>query len=88
MWIKAEANYKPSVVDTATSRIYNYIRRNIHQEQHEDDEGNMLTGWVYEERKISKENWELYKAIERNSANIDYIAMMADIEIEDGEDDE
>lgn len=88
MWITAEANYKPDAIDTATSRIYNYIRRNIHQEQHEDDEGNILTVWMYEEKKISKENWELYKAIERNSANIDYIAMMADIEIEDGEDDE
>lgn len=88
MWITAEANYKPDAIDTATSRIYNYIRRNIHQEQHEDDEGNMLTVWVYEEKKISKENWELYKIIERNSANIDYIAMMTDIEIEDGEDNE
>lgn len=88
MWIMAEANCKPDTIDTATSRIYNYIRRNIHQEQHEDDEGNMLTVWVYEEKKILKENWELYKTIERNSANIDYIAMMTDIEIEDGEDNE
>lgn len=88
MWITAEANCKPDTIDTATSRIYNYIRRNIHQEQHEDDEGNMLTVWVYEEKKILKENWELYKTIERNSANIDYIAMMTDIEIEDGEDNE
>ena len=88
MWIKAEANYEPNAVDTTTSRVYNYIRKNIHQEQREDDDGNILTVWVYEEKKISKENWELYKAVERNSANIDYIAMMTDVEIEDGEDNE
>lgn len=88
MWITAEANYKPNTVDIATSKVYNYIRRNIHQEQREDDEGKIYTVWVYEEKKISKENWELYKAVERNSANIDYIAMMTDVEIEEGEDDE
>ena len=37
MWVTAEANYKPNTVDTTTSKVYNYIRRNIHQEQHEDD---------------------------------------------------
>lgn len=88
MWITSEANYKPNTVDIATSKVYNYIRRNIHQEQREDDEGKIYTVWVYEEKKISKENWELYKAVERNSANIDYIAMMTDVEIEDGEDNE
>lgn len=88
MWVTAEANYKPNTVDIATSKVYNYIRRNIHQEQREDDEGKIYTVWVYEEKKISKESWELYKAVERNSANIDYIAMMTDVEIEEGKDDE
>ena len=88
MWVTAEANYEPNTVDTSASKVYNYIRRNIHQEQREDDEGNIFTVWVYEEKKISKENWELYKAVERNAANIDYLAMMTDVEIEEGEDDE
>lgn len=88
MWVNAEATFEPDAVDTTSSRIYNYVRRNIHEEQREDDEGKISTVWVYEEKKISKENWELYKAVERNSANIDYIAMMTDVEIEEGEDDE
>ncbi len=88
MWVNAEATFEPDAVDTTTSRIYNYVRRNIHEEQREDEEGNSYTVWVYEERKIAKEDWELYKAVERNTANIDYIAMMSDIEIEEDEEDE
>ena len=88
MWITAEATFKPDAVDTTTSRIYNYVRRNIHEEQRKDEEENNYTVWVYEERKIAKEDWELYKTVERNTANIDYIAMMSDIEIEEDEEDE
>lgn len=88
MWINAEATFKPDAVDTTISKVYNYVRRNIREEQREDEEGNSYTVWVYEEKKISKENWELYKAVERNTANIDYITMMTDVEIEEGKDDE
>ena len=88
MWITSEATYEPDVIDTTTSRVYNYVRRNIREEEREDEEGNSYTVWVYEEMKIPKNEWELYKAVERNTANIDYIAMMSDIEIEDGEEDE
>ena len=54
----------------------------------EDEEGNRYTVWVYEEMRIAKDEWELYKSVERNTANIDYIAMMSDIEIEEDEEDE
>lgn len=88
MWINAEATFEPDAVDTTTSKVYNYVRRNIREEQREDEEGNRYTVWVYEEMRIAKDEWELYKSVERNTANIDYIAMMTDVEIGEGEDDE
>lgn len=40
------------------------------------------------ELKILKENMSAYKQTETNAANIDYIAMMADIEIPTEEEEE
>lgn len=88
MWITAEATFEPDVVDITTSKVYNYVRRNIREEQREDEEGNSYTVWVYEEMRVAKDEWELYKSMERNTANIDYIAMMSDVEIEEDEEDE
>ena len=88
MWITAEATFEPDAVDITTSKVYNYVRRNIHEEQREDEEGNSYTVWVYEEMRVAKDEWELYKSVERNTANIDYIAMMSDVEIEEDEEDE
>lgn len=88
MWITAEATFEPDAVDTTTSKVYNYVRRNIREEQRKDEEGNSYTVWVYEEMRVAKGEWELYKSVERNTANIDYIAMMSDIEIEEDEKDE
>lgn len=88
MWITAEATFEPDAVDITTSKVYNYVRRNIREEQREDEEGNSYTVWVYEEMRVAKDEWEPYKSVERNIANIDYIAMMSDIEIEEDVEDE
>lgn len=88
MWITAEATFEPDAVDITTSKVYNYVRRNIREEQRENEEGNSYTVWVYEEMRVAKDEWELYKSAERNTANIDYIAMMSDIEIEEDVEDE
>lgn len=88
MWYNVESTTRPELTDTTSSKKWNYVRRNIREEQRTDENGETYTVFVFEEQKIDKNYWEMYKAIERNSANIDYIAMMSDIEIEDGEEDE
>lgn len=89
MWYNAESTAKPAVLDTTSSKKYNYITRNVHTEQRTDEQtGENYTVWLYEEMKIPKDSWELYKAVERNTANIDYIAMMTDVELEEDEEDE
>ena len=42
MWINAEATFEPDAVDTTASKVYNYVRRNIREEQREDEEGNKV----------------------------------------------
>lgn len=89
MWYNVESTTQPSMIDTTTSRNWIYVRKDIHTEEREDEvTGEKMAVWVWKEIKIARENWELYKAVERNTANIDYIAMMSDIEIEEDKKDE
>lgn len=89
MWYEAEATERPIMLDTTSSKVYNYVRKNVTETQHTDEmTGETYTVWVFEEMKIPKDSWALYKAVERNTANIDYIAMMKDVELEEGEEDE
>jgi hypothetical protein len=89
MWYYAEGKERPAIVDETSSKKWVYVRRDIHAEERIDEmAGETYTVYVWLEMKIAKDSWGLYKAVERNTANIDYIAMVEDIEIEDGEDDE
>lgn len=44
--------------------------------------------WEWHEMKVQKSQWGVYLQGEANAANIDYIAMMADIEIPTEEEEE
>ena len=89
MWETVEATFMPDMTDSTTSRNWVYVHRNIREEQRTDEQtGETYTVWVFEEMKIPKDSWELYKVVERNTANIDYLAMMTDVELEEDEEDE
>ena len=60
MWYRTEMTDKPELQDTTSSKVYNYDRRNIVEEQRTDEEGNVTTAYVSEERKVKKEDWERY----------------------------
>lgn len=60
MWYRTEMTDKPELQDTKSSKVYNYDRRNIVEEQRTDEEGNITTAYVFEERKVNKEDWERY----------------------------
>lgn len=87
MWTTVESMFEPELTDSTTSRNWIYVRRNVRTEQRTDEAtGETVTVYIFEEMKVPRNEWELYKAIERNAANIDYIAMMSDIDIETEED--
>ena len=59
MWSRVESNDRPSELDVASSKVYNYVRRNIEEKTKEED-GRTITYYEYYEEKVSKEMWELY----------------------------
>ena len=60
MWYRTEITSKPELQDTTSSKVYNYDRRNIVEEQRTDEKGNVTTAYVFEERKVKKEDWDSY----------------------------
>lgn len=89
MWYIGESTEYPILKDDTSSRNWIYVRRNVRTEQRTDEAtGETVTVYIFEEMKVPRDEWELYKAVERNAANIDYIAMMSDIDIDPEEEDE
>lgn len=81
-WYRSESTVMPEETDLTSSKVYNYVRRNIEEEEREDEEGNTITMYVFEEMKVPKESWSMYLETIQNTANIDYIAMETGIELE------
>lgn len=83
MWYIGESTEYPILKDDTSSCNWIYVRRNVRTEQRTDEAtGETVTVYIFEEMKVPRDEWELYKAVERNAANIDYIAMMSDIDID------
>ena len=80
MWYRNENGgiEKPSDMDKTTSSVYVYVRKDFEFVEGTEE---IPAHWAWMERKIKKDDWELYVQTETNTANIDYIAMMTDVEI-------
>lgn len=85
-WYEGTSSVYPSLVDTTSSKKWVYVRRNIEEHEREDDEGIKEKFYKWEERKIPKENYPIYELEVQNAANLDYLAMMSDIDIDNDED--
>ena len=70
MWYKAESSELPSTIDDTSSRVYVYVRKNINIEQRTDESGEIITVYVYDEIKISKEVYEIFKLESGNERRI------------------
>lgn len=89
MWKYVESAIRPEELDTSLSQVYNYVRRNIQEVERKDEStGETYTIFTYEEQTIKKDEWAVYEEVitnkndtETNAANIDYIAMMTDVEL-------
>ena len=78
-WYTASSNTRPAATDTTSSKVFNYVRRNI-TEQTVTDEGETRTAFVYEEAKIPKEDWGTYNELRQQRADIDYLLMITEEE--------
>lgn len=71
----------PAEVDLNSSPTTVYFRRNIREEQRTNDDGISYTVYIYDEATMPKSEYASHQAY-TNQANIDFIAMMADVELE------
>ena len=76
-WYNSESMSEPLEIDTESSAVYNYVRRNI-REVAEIIEGEEITKYVYEECKIPKESWGMYQELVQQKADIDYLTMITE----------
>lgn len=69
-WRISGSNVRPQEIDTKSSKVVNYVRRNIEEVTTTDEEGNETVSYTYEERKVNKTEWDLYlKLVEVEKAN-------------------
>ena len=87
-WYEGTSSVYPSLVDTTSSKKWVYVRRNIEEHEREDDEGIKEKFYKWEEMKIPKDYYPIYELEVQNAANLDYLAMMNDIDLDSGEDED
>ena len=82
-WYKSSSTVRPEKTDTTSSKVYNYVRKNIVEEEIADElhEGT-TTIYTYDECKVPKASWDVFLQNEQNTANIDYLAMELGIDLE------
>lgn len=81
MWYKAESSVRPELEDLTSSAVFNYARQNIAEEERTREDGSTYIVFVYDEIKVHKEDWELFKDSQKQRADIDYLAMMTEVDL-------
>ena len=88
-YIKSQSSVKPDLVDTTSSKTTVYIRQNIIENIKTDEmSGEETVFYEYEEAKLTKAEYKEYLKeleiidIQKQRADIDYIALMTGIDLE------
>ena len=88
-FIKSQSSVKPDLVDTTSSKTTVYIRQNIVENIKTDEmSGKETVFYEYEEAKLTKAEYQEYLKeleiidIQKQRADIDYIALMSGIDLE------
>lgn len=86
---KSQSSVKPDLVDTTSSKVVVYLRQNIVENIKTDEmSGEETAFYEYEEAKLTKEEYQEYLKeleiidIQKQRADIDYIALMSGIDLE------
>ena len=89
-YIKSQSSVKPELVDTTSSKAVVYLRQNIVENIKTDEmSGEETVFYEYEEAKLTKEEYQEYLKeleiidIQKQRADIDYIALMSGIDLEE-----
>lgn len=61
MWYKSESTTKPEIIDSTSSKVYVYVRKNIQEIEREEEGRNTYTVYVYDETKIPKEVYSIFE---------------------------
>ena len=90
-YYQAQSGIYPENLDTTSSKSVVYIRKNIQAvEKQNESNGEFYTVYEYDEAKVSKEFYAQHKDeiqmefINKQRADIDYIALMSGIDLEAG----
>ena len=88
-YIKSQSSVKPDLIDTTSSKTTVYIRQNIVENIKTDEmSGKETVFYEYEEAKLTKAEYQEYLKeleiidIQKQRADIDYIALMSGIDLE------
>ena len=88
-YIKSQSSIKPDLIDTTSSKVVVYLRQNIIENIKTDEmSGKETVFYEYEEAKLTKEEYQEYMKeleiidIQKQRADIDYIALMSGIDLE------
>ena len=88
-YIKSQSSVKPDLVDTTSSKVVVYLRKNIVENKKTDEmSGKETVFYEYEEAKLTKAEYKEYLKeleiidIQKQRADIDYIALMSGIDLE------
>ena len=88
-FIKSQSSVKPDLVDTTSSKVVVYLRQNIVENKKTDEMyGKETVFYEYEEAKLTKAEYQEYLKeleiidIQQQRADIDYIALMAGVDLE------
>ena len=88
-YIKSQSSVKPDLVDTTSSKVVVYLRQNIVEKIKTDEmSGKETVFYEYEEAKLTKAEYQEYLKeleiidIQKQRADIDYIALMSGIDLE------
>ena len=89
-YVKSQSSVKPELVDTTSSKTTVYVRQNIVENKKRDEmSGEETVFYEYEEAKLTKQEYQEYLKeleiidIQKQRADIDYIALMAGINLEE-----
>lgn len=72
-WYKSSNNdsTKPSEIDETSSKVVVYIRKDFAEVPTLDIDGKEIgTHWEYMEKKVKKEDWEIYTKVISNEGDI------------------
>lgn len=82
---KSQSIIYPQLADTTSSKTTVYLRKNVEEKQRTDEmTDDIYTYYEYDEAKIPKAQYEKHLQ-EQARADIDYIALMTGVDLEETE---